>query len=88
MTAEALARGLARRLPVRARIRDRGQQLIVIPTRTDRPDTPDQANARAKLAEAYSDPLTGLCPATLGRGADGQREVRLWARGGGRLGGE
>lgn len=73
VTSEALARGLARRLPVRALIRDRGQQLIVTPTRTDRPDTPDQANARATLARAYGDPLTGLCPTNLGRGPDGQR---------------
>jgi hypothetical protein len=73
VAAEALARGLARRLPVRARIRDRGQQLIVTATRTDHPDTPDRANARSALARAYGDPLTGICPAALGRGPDGQR---------------
>jgi hypothetical protein len=70
---EALARGLARRLPVRALIRDRGHQLVVTPTSTDRPDSAGQSTARQALIRAYGDPLTGLCPASLGRGPDGHR---------------
>ncbi|WP_182878594.1 SIR2 family protein [Mycobacteroides abscessus] len=73
VTSEALARGLARRLPVRALIRDRGHQLVVTATRTDRPDSPAQATARQALANAYGSSLTGLCPTDLGRGPDGQR---------------
>jgi len=73
VTSEALARGLARGLPVRALIRDRGHQLLVKPLSTDRPDSARQASARQTLIRAYGDPLTGLCPANLGRGPAGQR---------------
>lgn len=73
VTSEALARGLARRLPVRALIRDRGHQLVVRAASADRPDSPAQASARQALANAYGVPLTGLCPTDLGRGPDGQR---------------
>lgn len=69
---EALARGLARGLPVQARIRDSGHRLIVTPERTDRPDSERQAQVRALLANAYGDPLTGQCPMNLGRGVDGK----------------
>ncbi|CPR38278.1 Uncharacterised protein [Mycobacteroides abscessus] len=73
VTSEALARGLARRLPVRALIRDRGHQLVVRAASADRPDSPAQASARQALANAYGVPLTGLCPTDLGRGPDGQK---------------
>ncbi|MBM7510292.1 hypothetical protein JOE61_004106 [Nocardioides salarius] len=69
---EALARGLARNLPVQARIRDSGHRLIVAPERGDRPDDQGQSQVRALLAEAYGDPLTGQCPMNLGRGIDGK----------------
>lgn len=69
---EALARGLARDLPVQARIRDSGHRLIVTPARTDRPDSERQQHARALLADAYGDPLSGVCPSKLGRDAKGQ----------------
>lgn len=69
---EALARGLARDLPVRARIRDSGHRLIVTTVRGDRPESERQSRVRALLANAYGDPLTGECPAKLGRGADGK----------------
>lgn len=69
---EALARGLARSLPVQARIRDSGHRLIVTPERTDRPDSERQAQVRALLATAYGDPLTGQCPMNLRRGVDGK----------------
>lgn len=69
---EAFARALARRLPVRAQIRDRGHQLIVTAASTDRPDTHEQAVARKALARAYGDVLTGACPNNLGRGPDGK----------------
>jgi hypothetical protein len=72
---EALTRALARRLPVRALIRDRGQQLLVTVLSTDRPDSVGQADARKALAQAYGDPLTGTCPTNLGRGPDGQRRA-------------
>lgn len=72
VTSEALTRGLARRLPVRAMIRDRGHQLVV---RADRPDSAVQASARQALIWAYGDPLTGVCPNNLGRGPDGQRRI-------------
>ena len=71
---EGLTRGLARRLPTRAAIRQRGQhQLRVRPIDNQRPDNAEQASARAALQQAYGDPLTGLCPASLGRGPDGRR---------------
>ena len=69
---EALARGLARELPARAQIRDSGHHLIVTPVRTDRPDSERQSHVRRILADAYGDQLTGQCPPSLGRGADGQ----------------
>ncbi|WP_299056765.1 SIR2 family protein [uncultured Nocardioides sp.] len=69
---EALARGLARGLPVQARIRDSGHRLIVNTTRNDAPESERKGPARALLARAYGDPLTGQCPANLGRGADGR----------------
>jgi hypothetical protein len=72
---EALARGLARRLPARAIIRERGHQLVITPPINHRPDNPEQADARRTLAEAYGDPLTGVCPTNLGRGPDGQRRA-------------
>lgn len=73
VTYEALTRGLARRLPVRALIRDRGHKLVVKAARNDRPDSTAQATARETLVRAYGDPLTGACPTSLGRGRDGQR---------------
>ena len=75
MAAESLTRGLARRLPARARIRDRGHQLVITGATADRPDSAAQGAARQTLAQAYGDPLTGLCPTNLGRGPDGQRRV-------------
>lgn len=68
---EALARGLARDLPVQARIRDSGHRLIVTPEKPDRPDSSRQAEARALLANAYGESLTRQCPPGLGRGRDG-----------------
>ncbi len=70
---EALTRGLARRLPARALIRDRGHQLLVTPARSDRPDNQLQADVRTALGQAYGDPLTGICPTNLGKGPDGHR---------------
>lgn len=75
VTSEALTRGLARRLPVRALIRDRGQQLVVRAASADRPDSAAHASARQVLIRAYGDPLTGACPNNLGRGPDGQRRI-------------
>lgn len=69
---EALARGLARGLPVQVRIRDSGHRLIVTAERSDRPDNQRQSQVRALLAEAYGDALTGQCPMNLGRGVDGK----------------
>lgn len=70
---EALTRALARRLPTRAVIRQRGHQLRVRAVNGQRPDSPEQAVARTVLQQAYGDPLTGLCPGSLGRGPDGRR---------------
>lgn len=75
VTSEALTRGLARRLPVRARIRDRGHQLVINAATADRPDSAPQAAARQALAQAYGDPLTGLCHTNLGRGPDGKHRT-------------
>jgi hypothetical protein len=75
VTSEALTRGLARRLPVRALIRDRGHQLVVRAASADRPDSAAQASARQAVIRAYGDPLTGVCPNNLGRGPDGQRRI-------------
>jgi len=50
---EALTRALARRLPVRAMVRDRGHHLIVRPTSHDQPDSASDATARAALIDAY-----------------------------------
>ncbi|MCA9641230.1 MAG: hypothetical protein KC492_11070, partial [Myxococcales bacterium] len=69
---EALARGLARDLPVQARIRDSGHRLIVTTERKDRPDNEHQARVRRLLRKAYGEDLTGQCPSKLGRGADGK----------------
>ncbi len=69
---EALARGLARNLPVQARIRDSGHRLIVTTEQKGRPDTEHQSQVRRLLLEAYSGDLTGECPMKLGRGADGK----------------
>lgn len=69
---EALARGLARDLPVQARIRDPGHRLIVTPENPDRPDSSRQTQVRTLLANAYGEPLTGQCPLRLGRGCDGR----------------
>jgi len=79
VTSEALTRGLARRLPVRALIRDRGHQLVIRPASADRPDSAAQASARQALIRAYGDPLNGVCPNKLGRGPHGQR--RMFAEG-------
>lgn len=68
---EALTRALARRLPTRAVVRQRGHQLRVRPANKERPDSPQQAAARRLLEQAYGEPLTGACPATLGRGTNG-----------------
>ena len=75
VTSEALTRGLARRLPVRALIRDRGHQLVIRPASANRPDSAAQASARQALIRAYGDPLTGVCANKLGRGPDGQRRI-------------
>jgi hypothetical protein len=69
---EALARGLARDLPVQARIRDSGHRLIVTTERKDRPDSEHKARVRRLLQEAYGEELTGQCPSKMGRGADGK----------------
>ena len=69
---EGIARGLARDLPVLARIRDSGHRLIVTAEREDRPERGREAKVRALLREAYAEDLTGPCPMNLGRGADGQ----------------
>jgi hypothetical protein len=70
---EALTRGLGRRLPTHAVVRQRGHQLRVRPRNDERPDSTQQASARKLLEQAYDAPLTGLCPAALGRGPDGRR---------------
>lgn len=72
---EALTRAVARRLPARALIRDRGHQLLVRGLSTDRPDSAAQADARKTLAQAYGEALTGICPTSLGRSPDGQRRT-------------
>jgi hypothetical protein len=69
---EAITRGLARELPVRARIRDSGHRLIVAPENPERPDSSRQVDCRRLLETAYGEPLTGQCPLNLGRGPDGQ----------------
>jgi SIR2-like domain len=79
VTYEALTRALARRLPARALIRDRGHQLVVTSATVDHPDSLFQAVARKTLADAYEDPLTGLCSSKEGRGPDGQ--LRTFAEG-------
>ena len=70
---EALTRALARRLPTHAVVRQRGHQLRVRPVNKERPDSAHQAAARKLLEQAYDTPLTGVCPAALGRGPDGER---------------
>jgi len=69
---EAITRGIARELPVWARIRDSGHRLIVEPENPERPETPEQARSRQLLNTAYGEQLTGRCPLTLGRGPDGR----------------
>lgn len=70
---EALTRALARRLPTLAVVRQRGHQLRVQPASDERPDTMHRAAARGLLERAYDTPLTGVCPAALGRGPNGAR---------------
>jgi hypothetical protein len=72
---EAVTRALARRLPTRAIVRDRGNQMRIRPRDDERPDSAQQAAARRLIEEAYDEPLTGLCPATVGLGSDGQRRA-------------
>jgi hypothetical protein len=72
---EALTRALARRLPARALIRDRGHQLLVTAVSVDRPDSQLRADARQAFAQAYGAPLTGICPTSLGKGPDGHRRT-------------
>ena len=72
---EAITRALARRLPTRATVRDRGRgnQLRIRPPDDQRPDSAQQAAARKLLMEAYDDAtLTGVCPASLGLGPAGK----------------
>lgn len=72
---EALTRALARRLPARALIRDRGHQLLVTAVTVNRPESQLHADVRKALAQAYGDPLTGICATNLGKGPDGHRRT-------------
>jgi len=72
---EALTRALARRLPVRASVRDHGHGLVVRAPNREWPDSEEQAKARTLLGYAYDEPLTGTAPKALGRGPDGQPRV-------------
>jgi hypothetical protein len=75
LAAESLARALARRLPAKATVRDRGCNLRIIPAREDEPAP--LVDARARIAGGYDEPLTGVLPARLGRREDG--ELRAFA---------
>lgn len=70
LSAEALVRGLARRLPAKAAVRDRGSHLRVYAPRDGEPAHVEKA--RARLAAGYDEPLTGQLPVRLGRREDGQ----------------
>lgn len=69
LTAEALARALARRLPAKATVRDRGCNLRIVPAREDEPGP--LVDTRARIAAGYDEPLTGVLPARLGMREDG-----------------
>lgn len=68
---EALTRGLARRLPVRARIRDSGNRIIVVPARPD--ESGKLAEVRSALQQAYGEPIGGQLPNQYGRADTGAR---------------
>lgn len=69
LTAEALVRALARRLPAKAAVRDRGSNLRIVPPRADEPAP--LVDTRARIAAGYDEPLTGVLPARLGVREDG-----------------
>jgi hypothetical protein len=67
LAAEALTRGLGRRLPVRVQVRDSGNRLVVRPPG----DAPDHDDARLALRGAYRTDLTGLLPDNCGASRNG-----------------
>lgn len=71
LVGEALVRGLARRLPVRPIIRDRGSgnRLVVVSGGGDESD--HNRCIRDRFAAAYGGPLTGTLPPRLGTSPDG-----------------
>jgi hypothetical protein len=69
LTSEALARALARRLPAKAAVRERGCSLRIAPAREDEPTAIVQT--RERIAAGYDEPLTGVLPARLGLREDG-----------------
>ncbi|CCH88519.1 conserved protein of unknown function [Modestobacter italicus] len=68
---EAITRGLARRLPVKARIRDTGNRLIVVPARPDEPAK--LGGIRQALQQAYGEPICGELSSQYGKGDGGAR---------------
>jgi hypothetical protein len=78
LIADALVRSLARRLPAKPRIRQRGNQLVLVePSEGERRD---KAELRAQFAAAYGQPVTGrLDPRLYGTAPDGT--ARAWAEG-------
>lgn len=78
LAADALTRGLARRLSGRTLTRHGGENLLVLhPAREDAPEP--LVAGRAALQAALGGPLLGTLPARLGRTVDG--ELRHYAEG-------
>jgi len=74
LAAEALTRGLARKLSAKPKIRDGGNRLVLTPVH--RPEEPPQiASARELLQSAYGEPVCGLLPAAYGTSAAGNRRT-------------
>jgi hypothetical protein len=76
---QALALGLARRLPMRAVTRPQQTHLVVRPIDQSRHESDPAGRARELLLRAYGESLTGTAPASLGKGPDGA--PRVWAEG-------
>lgn len=70
LAAEALTRGIARRLSARPYVRDRGaNRLVLLPAREGEPEA--FADVRRRLAEGLEGELTGTLPLSLGRNPEG-----------------
>lgn len=70
LASEALVRGLARRLPARPSVRDRGSHLRVVPPRKD--EAEHVRAARVALEGGYDGRLTGTLPAGMGKTEHGR----------------